>query len=73
MESSVTRRSHVVSECQLRFPAGRAADELLGPVRWRLTLDEQANLLHLRIDQAAPTPELEVARLKAERVFGPNP
>jgi hypothetical protein len=43
------------------------------PEEWALPPDEQANLLHLLIDRAAPTPELEVARMKAERVFGPNP
>ena len=66
-------RGFSLSEYVMRLLAERVAEELPRTQQWRLTPDEQVTLLRLLAQPSGPTPELEKARQKAEKLFGPNP
>ena len=62
-----------LSEYVVRLIAERVAEDLPETRQWRLTPDEQAQLLRVLMAPAASTAALEEARKRAEAVFGPNP
>ena len=72
-ETVAKARGCSLSEYVLRLLAERVAEDLPGTQQWRLTPGEQATLVRLLAAPSGPTPALEKARRKAEKLFGPNP
>ena len=63
-------RGETLSQYVTGLLAEHVADELVASQEWRLTADEQAELLRVLAAPAPATPALETARRRAAELFG---